>query len=118
VESDPIGLRGGLSTYLYVGATPLVGSDPDGLEPPGGMRFRGYDPRQTQAGVLCCDASKLTKCLAANPSKFCSKCTSEGNIRTSYACKQCEIEVYVDISCHIQFCSLGKCPCDYKKPQS
>jgi len=31
VESDPIGLRGGLNTYLYVTADPLGSSDPEGL---------------------------------------------------------------------------------------
>jgi hypothetical protein len=31
VESDPIGLRGGLSTYGYVGANPIQYSDAEGL---------------------------------------------------------------------------------------
>jgi RHS repeat-associated protein len=33
--SDPIGLRGGLSTFLYVGANPVVNVDPLGLCKPG-----------------------------------------------------------------------------------
>ena len=34
VESDRVGLRGGLNTYAYVGNRPIVGRDPRGLDNP------------------------------------------------------------------------------------
>jgi RHS repeat-associated protein len=35
VESDPLGLRGGINTYAYAYSDPLIWSDPQGTHPPG-----------------------------------------------------------------------------------
>jgi RHS repeat-associated protein len=56
-ESDPVGIGAGLNTYLYVAASPLLYSDPQGLYIPGVHNSITY----TQAMGTCLqpEASKL-----------------------------------------------------------
>jgi uncharacterized protein RhaS with RHS repeats len=45
MQSDPVGLQGGLNTYGYVDANPLLYFDPDGLSKQGGQtNIGGNDP--------------------------------------------------------------------------
>jgi uncharacterized protein RhaS with RHS repeats len=48
IESDPLGLAGGISTYSYVGSNPLSNMDPLGLESGAAMaalsRAEGFTP--------------------------------------------------------------------------
>lgn len=56
VQSDPIGLDGGISTYSYAGSEPLTSFDPDGLNTRtnagGAVVARGPAPVDTQVTAL------------------------------------------------------------------
>ena len=65
VESDPIGLDGGINTYAYVSSDPLRRSDYFGLEP--ARLCENYDGLKKQF----CDTCVKTVCSLTGASQFC-----------------------------------------------
>jgi hypothetical protein len=52
VESDPIGVRGGINSYAYVGNSPLRFFDPSGLEPWNGNFVPGFKRQEPGCDVV------------------------------------------------------------------
>ncbi len=70
VQSDPLGLRGGINTYLYAEATPVSLADPSGLVPGGGP---GY--------------FRPVRCFGEWREKCRQQCAHRGGISSCYVTK-------------------------------
>jgi RHS repeat-associated protein len=123
IESDPIGLRGGLNTYAYVDGNPLTLTDELGLYDSRMRGAPGNDPYPGCAGndpacrggftkpkPFCCDNDKLSLCLSTKVSSAgsCLTCYRSGGTN-GRACAQCARGGVGAASCFTDHCGEDKC---------
>jgi RHS repeat-associated protein len=73
VESDPIGLRGGVSTYVYAHTRPLYTSDRSGLA--ASIKFFDEDKKKEIEAAIELAKETLKKCTSCHD---CGKSVLEG----------------------------------------